>query len=249
TSRTCPPRSWPNAPRRWAAEPGASGHPPLADPSDRWCRAADGQPADLLSALLPPHRPERCGSEACPGTPAPWRRSSGWSPSAGLCAPSPEAGGVETNGRFPCRGACRCHFRGCCLVVRGVDDPSVKGPVMRVFVAGATGAIGRQLVPRLVAAGHEVHGMTRSESKQAMLGELGAVPVVADALDPGQVAQAVARARPEVIVHQLTAIGSLDPRHFDRDFAPANRLRTEGTDHLLSAGQAVGVRRVRGPRD
>src|SRR5262250_3501142 len=114
---------------------------------------------------------------------------------------------------------------------------------MRVFVAGATGAIGTQLVPRLVAAGHQVHGMTRSESKRAMLDELGAVPAVADALDPGQVAQAVARARPEVIVHQLTAIETIDPRHFDRDFAPTNRLRTEGTDHLLSAGQAVGVRR------
>jgi nucleoside-diphosphate-sugar epimerase len=114
---------------------------------------------------------------------------------------------------------------------------------MRVFVAGATGAIGRQLVPRLVAAGHEVHGMTRSGSKRALLEELGAVPVVADALDPEQVAEAVGRARPEVIVHQLTAIGSLDPRHFDRDFAATNRLRTEGTDHLLSAGQAVGVRR------
>jgi nucleoside-diphosphate-sugar epimerase len=114
---------------------------------------------------------------------------------------------------------------------------------MRVFVAGATGAIGRQLVPRLVAAGHEVHGMTRHESKKAMLDELGAVPVVADALDPDQVAEAVGGARPEVIVHQLTAIGSLDPRHFDRDFALTNRLRTEGTDHLLSAGQAVGVRR------
>ena len=114
---------------------------------------------------------------------------------------------------------------------------------MRVFVAGATGAIGKQLVPRLVAAGHEVHGMTRSESKQAMLSELGAVPVVADALDPDQVAEAVGRARPDVIVHQLTAIGAVDPRHFDRDFAPTNRLRTEGTDYLLSAGQAVGVRR------
>ena len=114
---------------------------------------------------------------------------------------------------------------------------------MRVFVAGATGAIGRQLVPRLVAAGHEVHGMMRSESRQAMLSELGAVPVVADALDPDQVAEAVARARPEVIVHQLTAIGAVDMRHFDRDFALTNRLRTEGTDHLLSAGQAVGVRR------
>jgi nucleoside-diphosphate-sugar epimerase len=114
---------------------------------------------------------------------------------------------------------------------------------MKVFVAGATGAIGKQLVPRLVAAGHEVHGMTRSESRQAMLRELGAVPVVADALDSGQVAQAVARAKPDVIVHQLTAIGSVDLRHMDRDFAPTNRLRTEGTDHLLSAGQAVGVRR------
>jgi nucleoside-diphosphate-sugar epimerase len=115
---------------------------------------------------------------------------------------------------------------------------------MRVFVAGATGAIGKQLVPRLVAAGHEVHGMTRSESKTAMLTELGAVPVVADALDPDQVAVAVRRARPEVIVHQLTAIPArLDLRHFDRDFALTNRLRSEGTDYLLSAGRAVGVRR------
>ena len=115
---------------------------------------------------------------------------------------------------------------------------------MKVFVAGATGAIGKQLVPRLVEAGHEVHGMTRSESKQAMLHELGAVPVVADALDPDQVAEAVGRVRPDVIVHQLTAIpATLDLRHFDRDFALTSRLRTEGTDHLLSAGQAVGVRR------
>ena len=115
---------------------------------------------------------------------------------------------------------------------------------MRVFVAGATGAIGKQLVPRLVAAGHEVHGMTRSESKQGMLRGLGAVPVVADALDPDQVADAVGRARPDVIVHQLTAIpAKLDVRHINREFELTNRLRTEGTDHLLSAGQAVGVRR------
>ena len=114
---------------------------------------------------------------------------------------------------------------------------------MRVFVAGATGAIGKQLVPRLVAAGHEVHGMTRSESKRAVLAELGAASAVADALDPDQVAEAVAMVRPDVIVDQLTAIGGLDMRHFDRDFALTNRLRTEGTDHLLSAGQAVGVRR------
>jgi nucleoside-diphosphate-sugar epimerase len=114
---------------------------------------------------------------------------------------------------------------------------------VRVFVAGATGAIGKQLVPRLVAAGHEVFGMTRSESKRAMLSGLGAVPVVADALDPDQVAEAVGSTRPDVIVHELTAIGALNMRHFDRDFAQTNRLRTEGTDHLLSAGQAVGVQR------
>src|SRR5918997_412990 len=115
--------------------------------------------------------------------------------------------------------------------------------MMRVFVAGATGAIGKQLVPRLVEAGHEGHGMQRSESKQAMLHELGAVPVVADALDPDQVAEAVGRARPDVIVHQLTALAGVDMRHLDRDFALTNRLRTEGANHLLSAGQAVGVRR------
>jgi nucleoside-diphosphate-sugar epimerase len=114
---------------------------------------------------------------------------------------------------------------------------------MKVFVAGATGAIGKQLVPRLVAAGHEVVGMTHKESNRALLDELGATPAVADALDPDQVAEAVGRASPEVIVHQLTAIGSLDLRHFDRAFALTNRLRTEGTDHLLSAGRAVGVRR------
>jgi nucleoside-diphosphate-sugar epimerase len=85
--------------------------------------------------------------------------------------------------------------------------------------------------------------MTRSESKQAMLHDLGAVPVIADALDPDQVTEAVARAKPEVIVHQLTAIRTLDTRHVDRDFALTNRLRTEGTDHLLAAGQNVGVRR------
>src|SRR5690348_11814788 len=114
---------------------------------------------------------------------------------------------------------------------------------MRVFVAGATGAMGKQLVPRLVEAGHQVIGMTRTESKQAALWDLGAQPVVADALDPEQVAEAVARTQPDVIVHQLTAISAFDTRHFDREFALTNRLRTEGTDHLLAAGRAVGVRR------
>ena len=114
---------------------------------------------------------------------------------------------------------------------------------MRVFVAGATGAMGKQLVPRLVAAGHDVSGMTSKEANRDLVTELGATPIVADALDPDQVADAVGRANPDVIVHQLTAIGAIDLRHLDRDFALTNRLRTEGTDHLLSAGHAVGVKR------
>ena len=115
---------------------------------------------------------------------------------------------------------------------------------MKILVAGATGALGRQLVPRLVAGGHEVIGMTRDPSKREAVFALGATPVVVDALDPDAVARAVAEAEPEVIVHQLTALsGSLDLRHFERDFALTNRLRTEGTDHLLAAGRAVGVRR------
>ncbi len=115
---------------------------------------------------------------------------------------------------------------------------------MKILVAGATGALGKQLVPRLLAAGHEVVGMTRSESKRDALRAMGATPVVADALDPDQVARAVAVASPEAIIHELTALsGRLDMRRFDRAFAETNRLRTEGTDHLLSAGRAVGVRR------
>jgi 2-alkyl-3-oxoalkanoate reductase len=115
---------------------------------------------------------------------------------------------------------------------------------MKVFVAGATGVLGRALVPQLVARGHEVVGMTRSASKQDLVRSLGARPVVADALDPDAVAQAVASAEPEVVVHQLTALsGEFDMRHIDRFFATTNRLRTEGTDHLLAAGRAVGARR------
>ena len=114
---------------------------------------------------------------------------------------------------------------------------------MRVFVAGATGAMGKQLVPRLVANGHEVHGMTRSEPKQGMVREMGAVPVVADALEPDQVATAVGRAKPDVIVHQLTALAGKGFRGLKQRIEMTNRLRSEGTDHLLSAGQAVGVKR------
>ena len=115
---------------------------------------------------------------------------------------------------------------------------------MKVFVAGATGALGRQLVPRLVERGHDVAAMTRTPSKRRLVRDLGATPVLADALSPDAVAHAVAAEQPDVIVHQLTALsGSLDIRHFDRDFAATNRLRTEGTDHLLAAGRTAGVRR------
>lgn len=115
---------------------------------------------------------------------------------------------------------------------------------MKVLVAGATGAIGRQLVPKLVANGHEVIGMTRSEAKADEVRALGARPAVADALDPDQVAAAVAASEPEAIIHQLTALsGDLDLRNLDRTFVETNRLRTEGTDHLLSAARAAGVRR------
>jgi nucleoside-diphosphate-sugar epimerase len=115
---------------------------------------------------------------------------------------------------------------------------------MKVFVAGAGGVMGAQLLPRLIAQGHEVSGMTRSAAKAEPIAATGAAPVIADALDPDQVARAVAESEPEAIVHELTALtGALDLRHFDRNFAPTNRLRTEATDHLLSAGRAVGVKR------
>ena len=115
---------------------------------------------------------------------------------------------------------------------------------MKVFVAGATGALGKQLVPRLVAAGHEVTGMTRSVQRADLVRELGAEPAVADALDPDAVGAVISAAGPEVILHELTALSeSLDLRHFERDFAQTNRLRTEGTDILLSAARAAGTRR------
>jgi nucleoside-diphosphate-sugar epimerase len=118
---------------------------------------------------------------------------------------------------------------------------------MKIFVAGATGVLGELLVPELVGAGHEVVAMTRTPSKQDGLRALGARPVVADALDPDAVAEAVGAAEPEVIVHQLTSLsapmGIMDMRHPERFTAMTNRLRTEGTDHLLAAGRAVGARR------
>jgi nucleoside-diphosphate-sugar epimerase len=115
---------------------------------------------------------------------------------------------------------------------------------MKVFVAGATGALGKQLVPLLVADGHDVVGMTRTEAKRDLLRSLDAQPVVADALDADAVGRVVGEAEPDVIVHQLTAIpAKINMRRFEREFALTNRLRTEGTDNLLSAGRAAGVKR------
>jgi nucleoside-diphosphate-sugar epimerase len=114
---------------------------------------------------------------------------------------------------------------------------------MKVFVAGATGALGKQLVPMLVKQGHEVTGMTRTPAKQDMIRELGGRPAVADALDPEAVAQAVAEAEPDAVIHELTDLTGTFARNIDKSFATTNRLRTEGTDHLLAAAKAAGARR------
>jgi nucleoside-diphosphate-sugar epimerase len=107
---------------------------------------------------------------------------------------------------------------------------------MIVFVAGATGAIGRKLVPLLVERGHKVVGMARSPAGADAVKRLGGEPAIADAFDRGAVIEAVHRLRPDVIVHELTAIPQqLDLRNFEQAFAATNRLRTEGTDTLLAA--------------
>jgi nucleoside-diphosphate-sugar epimerase len=115
---------------------------------------------------------------------------------------------------------------------------------MKVFVAGATGAAGKRLVPALVARGHSVVGVTRSSEKAELLRAMGAEPVVADGLDREAVMEEVTRTRPDALVHQMTALtGIRSFRRFDRDFALSNRLRTEGIDHLLEAALAVGAHR------
>ncbi len=115
---------------------------------------------------------------------------------------------------------------------------------MRIFVAGGTGVIGQHLLPRLAADGHQVTATTRNPARAGQLRQLGAEPVILDGLDGQAVGEAVARAEPEVIIHQMTALaGVRDFRRFDQEFAATNRLRTEGTDHLLAAARAVGVRR------
>jgi nucleoside-diphosphate-sugar epimerase len=118
--------------------------------------------------------------------------------------------------------------------------------IMRVFVAGGTGVLGRRLVPQLVARGHQVTATTTGPGKLGLLEQLGADAVVMEGLDAVSVGKAVDEAQPDAIVHQMTAIapahaGKPDMKHFDRWFATTNRLRTEGTDHLLVAAEAAGV--------
>src|SRR5579862_3329450 len=120
---------------------------------------------------------------------------------------------------------------------------------MRVFVAGGSGAVGRRLVPQLRARGHQVTATATSPGKLSLLEQLGADGVVMDGLDAAAVDEAVAAARPDAIVHQMTALsaahaGKPDLKHPDRFFATTVRLRCEGTDHLLAAAEAVGVSHV-----
>jgi nucleoside-diphosphate-sugar epimerase len=116
---------------------------------------------------------------------------------------------------------------------------------MKVFIAGASGVIGRRLVPLLVAKGHEVAAMSRSPEKARELHELGAEPILADGLDRASVLRAVARARPEVVIHQMTSLAGVKSlKKFDDELAQTNRLRTEGTDYLLEAARAAGARRL-----
>lgn len=116
---------------------------------------------------------------------------------------------------------------------------------MRVFVAGAGGAVGRRLVPMLVEGGHEVTALTRSREKEDELRAAGAAPVVADGLDRDAMVAAVIAASPEVVVHQMTALaGGLDFRRFEKTFAQTNALRSTGTDNLLAGARAAGARRM-----
>ncbi len=116
---------------------------------------------------------------------------------------------------------------------------------MHVYIAGGTGAIGQRLVPQLVARGHRVTSTTRDARKIELIEGLGAEAVVVDALDSAAVGESVAKAEPDAVVHQLSALsGKLDVKHFDRSFAMTNRLRTEGLDHLIAAAQASGVPHV-----
>jgi nucleoside-diphosphate-sugar epimerase len=145
-----------------------------------------------------------------------------------------------------------CHVtdgRGCLVSVTETGSGIGKVMIVKVFVAGGAGVLGRRLVPQLVARGHQVTATTTSPAKVGLLAQLGAEGVVMDGLDAASVGEAVAKARPDAIVHQMTALtsahnGKPDLKHPDRFFATTIRLRSEGTDHLLAAAEATGVSHV-----
>jgi 2-alkyl-3-oxoalkanoate reductase len=115
---------------------------------------------------------------------------------------------------------------------------------MRILVAGATGAIGLELVPQLIAAGHDVIGTTRTAAKAEIIRRMGAEPVIADGLDAPSIRAAVIAAKPDLVIDQMTGLADVtDLRHFDRAFATTNRLRIQGTDFLLAAAREAGVKR------
>jgi nucleoside-diphosphate-sugar epimerase len=141
--------------------------------------------------------------------------------------------------------AARCHPASCCLVSRAKQTINESEAFMRIFLAGASGAIGKFLVRQLVARGHRVTATTRTGDKVETLRAAGACPVVVDGLDTVGIREAVARAEPEAIIHEMSALaGAPNMRRFDKWAAGTNELRTHGTEHLLAAANASGVKRV-----
>ena len=115
---------------------------------------------------------------------------------------------------------------------------------MKIFIAGATGAVGRPLVSACIKAGHSVIGLTRTPAKAELIRAMGAEPAVADGLDAAAISAVMGSTRPDAVIHEMTSLaGTTDLRNFDRTFAGSNRLRTRGTDILLAAARETGVRR------
>src|ERR687892_2264079 len=144
---------------------------------------------------------------------------------------------MSRSSRAECHGGRPARSAGC-------DQKNEREDTMRIFVAGASGALGSRLVPQLIDAGHEVIGTHNSSASAELLRTLGAKPVMLDLLDAGAVRKAVLENEPEAIVHQATALANMKwSRNFDKVFARTNELRTKGTDTLVAAAREAGVRR------